>query len=276
MNLNRFTRLWTNALTFFVVASGALVVCSLELNGQERGAERLLQSTEKPDRETPEPVESHRKDEANKTLRERERLRAKASRAEAESARGDQERKEQLTKLQRELEEFRGKLKELRGERKADEAAEVEQHIRNLQQELERRKEEFRAADRERRLDRRSPIERRGRFERERMEPQPPGDGRQPPTGMTEAERRLHHLQAAIDNLHAAGLHEPAEHLAQEARRMREQLQAGPPPRPESGMRPGGRPPQTELEPMREEIRKLHEAVQDLRRRVEELSRERR
>jgi chromosome segregation ATPase len=86
-----------------------------------------------------------------------------------------------------------------------------------------------------------------------------------------EAERRLAHLKAAIENLHAAGLHEPAEHLLREAEQIKQHLQ-GP---------PGPLPPELErakatVYRLQAEINELRQAVQELRKRVDELTEKRR
>jgi hypothetical protein len=79
-----------------------------------------------------------------------------------------------------------------------------------------------------------------------------------------ELERRLQHIRVAVENLHAAGLHEPAERLSQEAERIRNEMV--------QRRAPGQSPVQGELEEMRREIRRLHQALSDLREQVERLS----
>ena len=159
-------------------------------------------------------------------------------------------------------------MKELRGAGKDDEAAEVKKGIQKLERELERVGP---GSD----PDRRKQTPRRERLERQPMERRPNGEGRGPrPPEMAEAQRRLHHLQAAIDNLHAAGLHEAAERLTQEAERMRQQLHAATPAPPAERGPGGSRSPERELAPLRREIQELRQAVQELRRRLGELSRE--
>jgi hypothetical protein len=82
--------------------------------------------------------------------------------------------------------------------------------------------------------------------------------------------QRLRHLEAAIDNLHAAGLHEPAERLAREAQSMRQ----GPGPG-RSGPETPNRPNQ-EIERLRREVQELRQAVRELRARLDEQTREKR
>jgi hypothetical protein len=263
MKFDRFI----NVLVGHLILGGALVVCSPQANAQPRGGEQLLQNSSNREQQTQKLDASARREEVEKARREAEKLRAETRRGEDESARTELER---FIELQLQSWKLTEKLKELRAAGKDGEAAEVNEHIARLEHELERTKEEVRSRRPQR--DPGASLESRERFER---------DGRQPPGEIPELHRRLRHLQAAIDNLHAAGLHEPAEHLAQEAQRMRQQIHTAPTPqrraapRPEPGMRPDRRLLQDEVEPMREEIRKLQEAIQDLRRRVEELSRER-
>lgn len=76
----------------------------------------------------------------------------------------------------------------------------------------------------------------------------------------------MRHLQAAIDNLHAAGMHELADHLA---------LQAEGPLRPREA-EARRLPPGQDMERLRAELQELRQNVRELNRRVEELSRDRR
>ncbi len=86
-----------------------------------------------------------------------------------------------------------------------------------------------------------------------------------------ELERRAHHLEVAIENLHAAGLHEPAERLAEQLRHMRErlaQMTQDRPPRPEV--------PGEIIEELRNEVKELRQNLRQLRAELEELRHERR
>jgi E3 ubiquitin-protein ligase HUWE1 len=79
-----------------------------------------------------------------------------------------------------------------------------------------------------------------------------------------EMERRMHHVRVAVDNLHAAGLHEQAERLAQQMEHMRH---------PDAREHPShgeGPPPAEHLEGV---LRELHEAVRHLHERVDEMTR---
>lgn len=114
----------------------------------------------------------------------------------------------------------------------------------------------------------------RGGSQREPRAPRPPRAPREPRfdrPDSAEIERRAHHLEVAIDNLHAAGLHEPAERLTQQLERMRRQLEETRPPQP-------GHPesPDEVLEALRAQIGELHRIVRELRADLETLRRERR
>jgi hypothetical protein len=92
------------------------------------------------------------------------------------------------------------------------------------------------------------------------------GPERQPGPGRPEAERerRLQHLSVAIDNLHAAGLHEPADRLTRERDEMARQMQNGPgdfQDRPELV---------AEIRRLRAELDEVRQALRGLKARVEE------
>ena len=104
-----------------------------------------------------------------------------------------------------------------------------------------------------------------------------------PPAESDEGQRRLHHLMAAVENLRAAGLHEPAENLAREAEKMRQHFPGQTGPVPSRGPVPAGkRNPddrgqmQRGKSELQNEVRELRQAVQELRKRLDELTRERR
>ena len=152
------------------------------------------------------------------------------------------ELKQKLAKLQAEIQE-------LRAAGKLDQAAELKERALELQRVLEK------SADR-------PPVKRpelQGPRPGERAGPMPPE--------AVEMQQRLRHLQVAIDNLHAAGLHEPAERLAQEKERMmdRMRVEAGP-----------GREMREQMERLQNQVQELRRALEDLRKQLEELRRERR
>lgn len=114
-----------------------------------------------------------------------------------------------------------------------------------------------------------------------------------PGAPLEELDQRLRHLRIAIENLHAAGMHEPAEHLAQEGERMERALQQqhlehGPEhpegfprgrsrPGPDAMRNPNApHPPRPGPDPeLRRELEELRHAVRELRAQVERLSRDR-
>jgi len=104
-----------------------------------------------------------------------------------------------------------------------------------------------------------------------RPAPPPPG----PPEDL---QRRVQHLQAAIENLHAAGLHEAAEKLSQELeRRMGEMRERGhrppePPRPPEFRDRPPQPPhPEEVIGQLRGEVEQLRREMNELRGMLREL-----
>ena len=89
-----------------------------------------------------------------------------------------------------------------------------------------------------------------------------------------EVERRIHHMEAAIENLHAAGLHEPAEDLERQLNDLRRERKE----RAER-VRPGDDRGLDELREtvhhLRAEVKELRHVVNELRHRVDELSADR-
>jgi hypothetical protein len=119
------------------------------------------------------------------------------------------------------------------------------------------------------------------RLEREagRMQGPGPGPGRSGGPPPDEMNGRQQHFKVAIDNLHAAGLHELAEKLAREGKRLLHE--GGQPSRPGSGVEPpsGPSPPG---EPSRsgpppgamgppDDIQRIRSELQELRNQVNEL-----
>lgn len=80
-----------------------------------------------------------------------------------------------------------------------------------------------------------------------------------------ELERRLQHLSVAIENLHAAGLHEPAERLTRE----REEMARQPQNRPGEGPSPDR--VVEEVRRLRAEMNEVRQALRMLKGRMEEL-----
>ncbi len=89
------------------------------------------------------------------------------------------------------------------------------------------------------------------------------------------ARERLEHLEVAIENLHAAGLHEPAERLEQLAEGMRQRLEGDAGPGAGLGFMP---PPelQQHFEELQRQIMELHQQMRELQERLEQMNRERR
>lgn len=150
-------------------------------------------------------------------------------------------------------------------EREAAELKEAGWHdeARELMRKAEALRDEFTRMQAERGGDQREP--------RAPREPRTPRAPRIDRPDAAEIERRAHHLEIAIDNLHAAGLHEPAERLTPQLERMRRQLEQTGQPQP-------GQPasPEEVLEALRAQIGELHRLVRELRADLETLRRERR
>ena len=88
------------------------------------------------------------------------------------------------------------------------------------------------------------------------------------PMDRGELERRAQHLEVAIDNLHAAGFHEPAERLSEPLRRMRQRLAAMP-----RGQSPHREGPMEAIEDLRAQVGELHRNLRQLRAELEEMRR---
>ena len=102
------------------------------------------------------------------------------------------------------------------------------------------------------------------------------GEKRQPPErpDIADARGRLQHLQQAIEQLHAAGMHEPADRLAEQAREMKRQLAgANEAKRPDGEKCPDA---ERQIAELREGLMNLQRHQQEMQKRLEELSRERR
>ena len=181
--------------------------------------------------------------------------------------------------LQEQATEIRRKLQALRPDQDADERElkgaleRIERQLQELQtpapnrDRVRARLEELKAAQRQaQEAGRADEAERLGREAHElmRMLEQGPGDrpaGR--PEG-EEAQRRLQHLRAAIENLRAAGLNDQANALARDAERL---ARGERPAAPE-----GGRQPQRErLADAPVAVPHLERSVQELRGQIQEL-----
>jgi DNA repair exonuclease SbcCD ATPase subunit len=129
-------------------------------------------------------------------------------------------------------------MKELRAAGKEAEARELEQKLRRVERELDALR------------DRPAPRPEARREERPEMLPE-----------QAEFQRRMNHLQAAIENLHAGGFHEIAERLSQERENMRRQSTFD---RPGPG-------PIAEIRRLRIELQELRQAMKELDRRMTRL-----
>lgn len=240
--------------TAAALAVAALVVIPPPAPSQEHHPEELLKQAQQLERKAQDLKADGRHEEARELMREVEAIHARAEHLHREPGPADERHRQELKQA---LKESLVELEELRAAGKMDEAAEVKHRVEKLENELARLSPQP-AAPRE----------------GERAWEGPPRPDRRPELGPGEVgdmQRRLHHLELAIDNLHAAGMHEAAERLAQEAGRLRQHMAGGPP--PERG-RPG--PGEAEFQRLRAEIQELRQAVRELRARVDELGRERR
>lgn len=129
-------------------------------------------------------------------------------------------------------------MKELRAVGKAAEANELERKLQGIERELE-------AVSRE------APERREIRRGEEA--------GRAPEN--PEFRRRANHLQAAIENLHAAGLPDIAERLTQQGEQLLRR----------TGPEAGGPAPMAEVRRLSAEMQELRQALRNLNRRVERL-----
>jgi chromosome segregation ATPase len=168
---------------------------------------------------------------------------------------------------------------ERRGERpERAEAAEREQRRAQVRErieellaagktgEAERLKREL-AGDERRRGETRENVERRDREVVREREQREEGHGELEPL-----HRRLHHLHAAAENLRAAGQHDAAESIAQQARRVEEEIHH----RQVGREREHHAEAPANVRHLEEQIGALRREVAELRRQLEELRRERR
>ena len=172
-------------------------------------------------------------------------------------------RHDEAQQLLRELKELRSQPAIYR------EADELEARRAELRSKLEALRAEGRERDaaevKERLVQREREPERPGQARMERPRPGPPGTPGPVPRDREGIERRMHHFELAIENLHAAGLPDIAERLARERERVAQRLRAGP---------ERNAAVEEELGRLRAELNELHGAIQGLKARVEELHRD--
>jgi hypothetical protein len=100
--------------------------------------------------------------------------------------------------------------------------------------------------------------------------PRPRLDRDRHPAMAEDIQRRIEHLRVAVENLHAAGMHEPAEDLTREMERIeREAREPGRPPGPPEHQWPHPlehvvHELSAQMEEMRHDLRQLHEQIERL------------
>ena len=202
-------------------------------------------------------------------------------------ARGDREGGELAQRrahLQEQAAEIRRKLQALKPHQDADERElkgaleRIETQLRELhaqapnRERIQARVEELKAAHRRaQEAGRADEAERLAREARELMQTLEHRSGDRPaarPEG-EEAQRRLQHLRAAIENLRAAGLNDQANALAHDAERL---ARGERPAVPESGRRPDGPRDVPAAAPQLERaVQELRGQVQEMRQQMEEM-----
>lgn len=175
--------------------------------------------------------------------------RTERRRVEEEEARHLERDLEQVHQRIRELEQESGRLGELRRVYGPAHPAVVEE-VERLKGERRRTEELHELENRQREIE--------GALG-DRFRRGPPGRPDE------DVERRLMHLEVAIDNLHAAGLHEHAERLVVEMERMRH----GRPPRPGPREDPDFREAPPHPEQLDRIVQGMHAEVDELRRTME-------
>jgi hypothetical protein len=229
---------------------------SLPANAADPDPAGLREEVQRLERKAQELKADGQQDQAHQVMRQMAEIRAQIEKLDKGPANQGQATEVRRLELKRALEEARADLKELTAAGQEDKAAAMKQRIRKLEEErasLDRRPARDKASQRE-------GMEPRRRL----LEPSSP-----PEAGTME--QRLRHLQAAIENLHAAGLHEPAEQLSLQAAHLKQEMLAA----QSTGAR-GPAQPGDELQRLRAEVQELRQVVRELRARVEELGRERR
>jgi hypothetical protein len=219
-------------------------------------------------------------------------IREQQARIEAESARENPERAEIMKRFQ----EIAKKAAELQQAGKQEEAQRLQQEMRELRARLAAPGDPHRPGPRgpregverleamERELgklretgrhDAAEQLERELKELRRRLETPREGERPGPPP---ELQVRIDHLRVAMENLHAAGLHDQAEQIAQQIDRatrehaiMRGTHAPGPPQRRDPDARPRGPRPEGPPERAGEIVGQLRGEIEQLRRENEEL-----
>jgi len=157
--------------------------------------------------------------------------------------------------LRREAAELEAKARELKESGRNDEAMRVQREAEELRIVADRRQAEI-SRDRPVEPERRRQMEQQQERRRQSQMEARPAE----PEAPEEWERRIHHAEVAVDNLHAAGLHEMAERLERELGAWRERLE-----RQVRKSQPADQ--------LADHVRELHQQVDELRQQVDELRR---
>jgi len=228
-------RLWISIL------GATLAVGCFSLAGDAPPPEALRERARTLEREMLELREQGHHQEAERLQGELREIREHAELMRRERPQGDPDRPLPPEQI-RERQEMMRHIRELMGTGRQEEAAE-------LRQELARREREM---------------------GRQPGRPGPPGRPDEP-APREEMERRLHHMEIAADNLHAAGLHDVAERLEQQLGQQRERMERRGPPR---GVEPPIGRLGEELRRVRAELEELRANLNELRQQMGELHRE--
>lgn len=225
--------------------TGLLALMPAALKAGEPPADARVQEIENLERQAQKLKADGRHEEAREIMSKIDRLLARDKAGEIQGEPRDPGSRQH--DLKRKLTESQRELKRLRKAGHHDQAMALERRVDQLESELRQ-------------------FEPREGFRNE------PGQPKKESGLPEEAQRRLHHLKIAIENLHAAGMHDPAERLTQEAERLRQAMDRR---RPAPGREPGGDVLRGELNGLRQELRELRQAVQELRVQMERLKIER-
>ena len=245
-------------------------------DGQPPNSSFLAQRDERRDREIDAQRQREMAEHARATAEERRELEERARDIRRELEKPVERSREEGLKLRRALEEIEERLGDLPRDR---------DRPRQDPEQMERRLEEvmhaMRRAMEEGRRDEAQRLEREAvaiRSVLDSPQPRSPLEVPRPEKG-EDLERRLRHLRAAIDNLHEADMHEPAERLEAEFNRLR--LEAGEragrdldlpgPPRDRREQPPHGESLGGAVEQLRGEVERLHREMDEMRRNMERM-----
>ncbi len=233
--------------TACILAGLACMLSVASMLAADPDSQDLRAKAERLQREAQE-LKAQGKDEAaNDMMRQVDDLRAQAAKLQQRAPAERPERQRAARELRAQLDKAQAELQDLPVAGQEQQALKARRRVEELQIQLER-------------------IARPGD---DRLPPPRERNGGQMPPASPERQR-LRHLEIAIDNLHAAGMHELADNLARQV----EQIRAGEPRFGGPGAR--GMQPGREMERLRAELQELRQNLRELNRRVDELSRDRR